>query len=406
MLRTVVIVGSSLAGLRAAETLRTEGFGGRVVLVGDEPHLPYDRPPLSKKVLAGEWEADRIKLRKDDEYATLDFELRLGRRAKGLDLAEREVVLDGGERLAFDGLVIATGATPRRLPDQPELDGLFTLRSLDDALALRTALDARPRRVVVVGAGFIGAEVAATARLRGLAVTLVEALPVPLARGLGDDLGAVLAEVHRDHGVDVRLGTGVDAVEGDGRVERVRLSSGDVVEADVVLVGIGVVPNTAWLERSGLELRDGVVCDATLAAGPPLVYAAGDVARWPNALFDEEMRVEHWTNAAEQGAAGARNLLAAAAGRVGTPYAPVPFFWSDQYEARIQFLGRASGGDDVRVVHGSLAERRFVALYGRDGRLRGAFGLNLPRKVMPYRNLLADGASWADALHFAATQEG
>jgi NADPH-dependent 2,4-dienoyl-CoA reductase/sulfur reductase-like enzyme len=404
MLRDVVVVGASLAGLRAAETFRTEGYDGRLTIIGDEPHLPYDRPPLSKKVLAGEWEPDRIHLRKDEEYAELQLDLRLGAPAVGLDIERREVMLEGGDVVPYEGVVLATGATPRRLPGQPDLEGLFVLRSLDDSLALRVALQAGPRRVVVVGAGFIGAEVAATARGRGLEVTLVEALPVPLARGLGPVLGGAIADLHRSRGVDVRLGVGVDAIEGDGRVERVRLSDGSVVDADVVLVGIGVAPATAWLEGSGLDLRDGVVCDAMLAAGPPLVYAAGDLARWPNLLFDEEMRVEHWTNAAEQGAAAARNLLDRSAGGAGVPYAPVPFFWSDQYDARIQFVGRASGDDTVQIVHGSVADLQFVALYGREGRLRGAFGLNQPKLVMPYRRLLAGASSWEDALAFAAQQ--
>jgi NADPH-dependent 2,4-dienoyl-CoA reductase/sulfur reductase-like enzyme len=205
--------------------------------------------------------------------------------------------------------------------------------------------------------------------------------------------------------VDVRLGVGVAGFDGHRRVEAVRLADGTAIAADVVVVGVGVAPATGWLEDSGLELRDGVVCDATLAAGAHGVFAAGDLARWPNLLYGEEMRVEHWTNAAEQGAVAARNLLAVAAGGEGEPYAPVPFFWSDQYDARIQFLGRASGDDDVEVVHGSVDEERFLALYGRDGRLRGAFGLNLPRLVMPYRKLLAARASWDEALALASSQQ-
>lgn len=404
-MHSVVIVGASLAGLRAAETLRTLGFDGSVTLIGAEHHLPYDRPPLSKKVLAGEWEPDRIALRKADEYQDLALDLRLGVRATALDPVARRITIDGGEPIVFDGLVIATGATPRRLPGQRDLPGVHVLRSLDDSLALRKALVAKPSRVVVVGAGFIGAEVAATARSYGIDVTLVEALPVPLARGLGERLGAVFADLHRDHDVDVRLATGVAGFVGRDRVEGVRLSDESVVAAEVVVVGIGVAPATTWLESSGLTLRDGVVCGATLNVGFPGVYAAGDVARWPNELFGEEMRIEHWTNAAEQGAAAASNLLSVAAGGAGVSYAPVPFFWSDQYDARIQFLGRASADDDVVVVHGSLASRRFVALYGRGGRLRGALGVNEPRRVMPYRKLLASGAPWEEALVHAEAQQ-
>ncbi len=392
----VVVVGASLAGLRAAEALRRGGFAGTLTLVGAEEHLPYDRPPLSKQVLAGDWDADRVWLRRPDDYGPLGLDLRLGVRATDLDLQDREVVLHGGERLPFDGAIIATGAAPRRLPGAPQLDGVVELRSLDDALALRATVDAEPRpRVVVVGAGFIGAEVAATARQRGLEVTVLEALPVPLSRGLGDHMGGACGALHADHGVDLRCGVGVAGFEGDGRVTGVRLTDGSVVPADVVVVGIGVAPATAWLESSGLELNDGVVCDERCRAAPG-VYAAGDVARWTNPLFAESMRVEHWTNAAEQGQAAAENLLAGEGG--GTPFAPEPFFWSDQYDVKNQFVGRARPGDDVEVVDGSVEGHRFVALYGRAGRLVGCLGFSRPRLVMTYRRLLAQGASWDEAL--------
>jgi NADPH-dependent 2,4-dienoyl-CoA reductase/sulfur reductase-like enzyme len=325
-------------------------------------------------------------------------------RAERLDLTERKVSLSDGSAVAFDGLVIATGAAVRRLPGQPDLDGVHVLRTLDDCLALRAVLVTGTPRVVVIGAGFIGAEVAATARGLGCQVTIVEALSVPLVRALGPEMGMACAELHRDHGVELHLGVGVEAIEGAERVERVRLNNGTSVEADVVVVGVGVAPATAWLEGSGLELRDGVVCDATLAAGPPGVYAAGDVCRWTNNLFAEEMRVEHWTNAAEQGAHAARSLLSTARGTPGEPYASVPFFWSDQYGTRLQFLGRAGPDDEVRVVSGSVEERGFVALYGHGGRLRGVLGLARPKLVMGYQKLLAAAISWEDALaHAAAT---
>jgi NADPH-dependent 2,4-dienoyl-CoA reductase/sulfur reductase-like enzyme len=390
----IVVVGASLAGLRAAEALRWGGFTGTLVLVGAEEHPPYDRPPLSKQVLAGNWDADRVWLRKPDDYEPLGLGLRLGQQATDLDVAGREVVLHGGERLPYDAAILATGAAPRRLPGTPQLDGVVELRTLDDALALRAAFEQQPR-VVVVGAGFIGAEVAATARQRGLDVTVLEALPVPLSRGLGDRMGMACAALHLDHGVDLRCGVGVAGFEGEERVSGVRLTDGSVVPADVVVVGVGVAPATAWLESSGLELNDGVVCDEHCRAAPG-VYAAGDVARWTNPLFDESMRVEHWTNAAEQGQAAAENLLAGE-GR-GTPFAPVPFFWSDQYDVKIQFAGRSRPGDDVEVVDGSLEAHRFVALYGRAGRLVGCLGFSRPRLVMTYRRLLAEGASWDEAL--------
>ena len=394
------MVGASLAGLRAAEAMRAEGYDGRLTIVGDELHPPYDRPPLSKELLAGLWEPDRLALTPADADE-LVAEWQLGRRAVGLDLAARTVALDDGRHLPFDGLVIATGARARTLPGRPDavaLPGVHVLRTLDDCLALRAAFDAGPSRVVVVGAGFIGAEVAATARGRGLDVTLVEALPVPLARVLGDEIGAVCADIHRDHGVDVRLATGVERFDGAGRVERVVLADGSVIDADVVVVGVGVTPNSDWLVASGLPVGDGVLCDATCSVAPGVV-AAGDVARWPNETFGEEMRVEHWDNAQSQGAHAARRLLH---GPSAGPYAPVPWFWSDQYDRKLQLSGRAGGDAEVRVVDGSLAERRFVALYGRAGRLVGVLGMNRPRPVMEYARLIADGASWERALQVAA----
>jgi 3-phenylpropionate/trans-cinnamate dioxygenase ferredoxin reductase subunit len=402
-LRNIVVVGASLAGLRAVETLRREGYDDRLVLVGAEPHRPYDRPPLSKELLAGEWEPEQLALRRQS-YDDLDLDWRLERRATSLDLRAREVELHDGERIAFDGLVVATGATPRTLPGTPPLAGVFTLRTLDDSLALAELLDARPR-VVVIGAGFIGSEVAATCKTkRGLDVTVLEALPVPMVRGVGPVIGDVMGELHRDHGVDLRCGVTVAGIEGDGRVERVRLGDGTAIEADVVVVGVGVAPETAWLEGSGLRLDNGVVCDETCLAAPGVV-AAGDVARWPNPRFGGElMRVEHWTNATEQGVAAAQRLLAGESG--GVPYAPVPFVWSDQYDVKIQVVGHVRGDDEVAVAHGTLDERRFVALFGRAGRLTGALGFGRPRQLMQYRRMVADGAAFADAVAHARATDG
>jgi NADPH-dependent 2,4-dienoyl-CoA reductase/sulfur reductase-like enzyme len=365
--------------------------------VGEERHVPYDRPPLSKQVLAGKWEPERIRLPATED-AALDLDLQLGRRAVALDMAGREVEVDSGERLAFDGLVIATGTTPRTLPGTEDLGGVHTLRTLDDCLAVRATLDATPGRVVVVGAGFIGAEVAATCHERGIEVTLLEALPVPLGRVLGDEIGGVCGEIHRDHGVDLRVGVGVDAMEGGERVERVRLSDGSAVDADLVVVGVGVVPTTDWLAGSGLTIDNGVLCDETCLAAPGIV-AAGDVARWPNRRFDEVMRVEHWDNAIEQGAHAAKRLLAGDtdAGRE-MAYEPVPWFWSDQYDAKIQLAGRSMPHDEVRVVQGSTDERRFVAAYRRGDRIIGILGFGRPRAVMDGRRLIEARASWADAI--------
>ncbi len=397
-LRTVVIVGMSLAGLRAAETLRREGFDGRIVAVGAEPHLPYDRPPLSKELLRGEREPDEIVLRREG-VDDLDLDWRLEARAIALDVATREVELHDGERVPYDGLVIATGSSPRRLPGQLALAGLFTLRTLDDALALRELLGARPK-VVVIGAGFIGAEIAATCRARGLDVTVLEVLAQPMVRGLGPELGSVIAAVHRDHGVDLRTGVAVDGVvdDGDGRVRGVRLGDGTLVDADVVVVGVGVVPETGWLESSGLSIDNGVVCDATCCAAAGIV-AAGDVARWPNALFDGAfMRLEHWTNATEQGVHAARRLL----GHL-EPFVPVPFVWSDQYDRKIQTVGVVSADADVHIAHGTLSDQQFVALFGSGGRLTGALGFNRARFVMQYRRLIAERASWEDAMALASS---
>lgn len=395
----VVVVGFSLAGLRAVETLRRLGYEREIVVVDPDPHEPYDRPPLSKQLLAGDWEPTEIALRRDglDDLA-LD---RRAVRARGLDVASRTVTLDDGEALSYDGLIIATGATPRRLPSQSELEGVHLLRTLDDALALRAHLDRHPRRVVVVGAGFIGSEVAVTCRGRGLDVTVLEALPQPMVRGLGPVLGAVCADLHRHHGVDLRLGAGVAGIDGVERVEQVRLDSGEVVDADVVVVGIGVAPVTDWLEGSGLTLDNGVVCDETCAAAPGVV-AAGDVCRWPNRLFDGRlMRLEHWTNAVEQGVYVAERLLRGARDEPVEPFAPVPFVWSDQYDVKIQSAGAFSGDDDMKIVSGDPKEHKFTALFGREDRLVGVLGFSQPRLVMQYRRMIADGGTWDDALRHA-----
>ena len=398
---SVSIVGASLAGYWAAETLRRDGFEGRISLIGDEPHAPYDRPPLSKKFLAGDLDDDRLPLTTAEKLADLDLEMRLGCRATGLDVATRTLEVDGVAE-PYDGLLIATGARCRNLPGTVGLAGVHTLRTRDDAEAIRDALANGARRVVVVGAGFIGAEVASTAIGRGAEVTMVEALEAPFGRVLGVEMGAVMADVHRRHGVDLRTGVGVDEVLGDDRLAGVRLADGATLEADLLVVGIGVVPNTDWLEGSGLTLDDGVVCDETCLAAPD-VAAAGDVARWPNPRYGEVMRVEHWDNAVQQGVHAARRLLQS--DEEATPYAPVPWFWTDQYDRKVQLAGRPHTDDEVRVVAGSTAEHRFAAFYGRDGRFTAALGMNRPRQVMQSKGLLDAGASWDEALAFASAWE-
>ena len=393
-LQDIVVVGASLAGIRCAEALRRQGFDGRIALVGDEPHRPYDRPPLSKEVLRGERTPEQLALTKPEAFDALRLDLHLGARAQSLDLATRRVRLENGDALPFDGLVIATGARARTLPGAPPLAGIHVLRTLDDALALRAELEQSPR-VAVVGAGFIGAEVAASCRKRGLEVTLIEALPHPMARVLNREVGMLCAAAHSDAGVDVRLGVGVAALEGGSRVERVHLQDGSKVAADVVVVGIGAIPETRWLEGSGLALGDGVVCDASLCAAPGIV-AAGDVARWPHAGYGEPIRIEHWTNAVEQADAAAARLLGGPAS--AEAFSPVPFVWSDQYELKIQATGVIRPDDEMFVGHGSLDERRFVAFFGREGRFTGALAVNRVRQLMGTRRMLREGASFEQAV--------
>lgn len=394
-MKSVAVVGASLAGIRAAETLRKEGYGGVVHLIGNEPHLPYDRPPLSKQVLKGEWDVDRTALTTAEQREQLDLTLHLGVNATALDVQALTVSLDSGVDLDVDGIVIATGTRTRTLGDTAA--GVYGLRTVDDALAIRNALTGGPRRLTVVGAGFIGAEVAASARVLGIEVSMIEMAEVPFERSVGAEVGGHIAALHRAHGVDVRLGVGCSAIVGESYVEAVELSDASSIDTDLVVVGIGVVPNTEWLDGSGLIIDNGVVCDATLSAAPSIV-AAGDVARWPNSAFGEHMRVEHWDNAIAQGVHAAKRLLYGS--EVGD-FAPVPWFWSDQYDRKFQLAGRTSGYDCFEIVDGDMgdpAESKFVALYGRNGRLTAVLGVNRPKHVLKYRMQIANGITWEDAL--------
>lgn len=399
---SIVVVGASLAGVHAAAALRRDGFVGTITVVDAQRHHPYDRPPLSKELLTGRFGPDDIGLR---SAVDLDVTWRLGSEAVGLELnASRSdstaiggrVLLDDGE-LAFDGLVIACGASARTLPDTDGLSGVGVLRTLDDALALRSALDDGLSSVVVVGAGFIGLEVAASCRQRDVAVTLIEPMAAPLGRILGDDVGLALARVHRQHGVDVRLGVGVErvaAAAAGGAGCDVHLDDGSMVSAERVVVGIGVVPNTDWLEGSGLTIDNGVVCDETLLAAPGVV-AAGDLARWPSARFGTMLRVEHWDHAVASGEAAARRLLA---GPDAPAFDPIPWFWSDQYDTKVQLVGVAGADAETEVVSGSLDEDRFAVVYGHHGWVSGVLGVNRPRHVALMRARVEQGISFGDAV--------
>jgi len=399
-MRRVVIVGASLAGLRAAQGVRAGGFDGDLVVVGDEPHLPYTRPPLSKDVLAGETEAESVLLPSD----TLEAQWRLGLAATKLDRIRRRIVLSDGDEVPYDRLILATGCRARRWPGAGgELEGVHVLRSLDDGVALRAAFERRPR-VVVVGAGFIGCEVAQTARKQGLDVTLIDIAPTPMLP-LGPHLGEWCADLHRGHGVDLRLRTGVAALHGGSRVEAVELTDGSRVPADLVVVGMGALPNTEWLTDSGLHVNPGLECDATLTAvGDPDILGAGDIVSWPHPLADgDAIRIEHWTVAAEQGQQAGRNVVLPAQER--KPYDQPPYFWSDQYDVKIQSLGLPARAARLELLEATDDGSRFVYGGERDGRLVGVIAINAARRLGAYRMALADPPDFEDLRASVAANE-
>lgn len=390
----IVIVGASAGGLAVAEALRAAAHDGMIMLIGDEATPPYDRPPLSKQLLTGEWDPGRLTLRRQEDLDNLDLDLRLGVAATGLDVIERTVRLADGKAVPYEGIVVATGVRPRRLPGCEGVSGVHTLRRLQDASALKARL-LPGRRLVIVGAGFVGAEVAAVARGLGVAVTLVESAPVPLARAIGEQAGHFLAKAHVDHGVDLRTEVSVAGIIAErGEVRGVELTDGTAIAADDVLVAIGSLPNTEWLAGSGLTVQDGLVCDEFSAAGPG-VYGVGDVARWHNPLFGVSMRIEHRTNAAEQGIAVARNLHRPEA---RMPFSPVPYFWSDQYGMRIQAYGHLRDHDGAAVVIGDTAKGAFLIAYRRGDRLSGALAVGMsPKALRPWRALIVANAKWDEA---------
>ncbi|MFV0524707.1 MAG: NAD(P)/FAD-dependent oxidoreductase [Acidimicrobiales bacterium] len=390
----IIVVGASLAGINAAQAIHRADPDGDLTVVGAELHRPYDRPPLSKEFLAGAMDEERLALRAAAADDALGATWRLGAAAAGLELTGDAAVvhLDDGSSVRGDGVVVATGCRARTLPGFAR-DGVVTLRTLDDARWLRRRLAGESGSLVVVGFGFIGAEVAATARSAGWQVTVVEAEAAPLARVIDEASGATIAELHRQHGVDVRLGTTVATLNGQGAVESVSLSDGTTVPCSVVVVGIGVVPNTEWLDGSGLVVDNGLVADATTLAAPR-VTAAGDGARWFNPRYDRTMRVEQWDNAIEMGSHAGRRVLAAVAGDAGEPYQPVPWFWSDQYDRKFQLAGMPT--DRAQVVQGDLAGAQFVVLYldPDDGPV-GVLCSNRPRQAIQGRQALASGADRA-----------
>ena len=382
--QTFVIVGASLAGAKAAQTLRHEGFAGRLVLVGAEDERPYERPPLSKDYLRGEANRDRIYVHDEGFYAEHDIELRLGRTAIDMSPWLKEVALDDGERLRYDRLLLATGAEPRRLAiPGSELDGVHYLRSVNDSDALRERLD-RGGTVVVIGAGWIGAEVAASARQRGLDVTLVAPDQVPLERVLGREVGGIYRDIHADHGVRTLMGTRVEAFEGDGAVERVRTSDGRHLECNFVVVGIGVQPRTRLAARAGLAIGDGILVDEHLRTSAPGVFAAGDVAGAQHPFYRERIRVEHWANALRQGPIAARNMLDA-----GQAYDSLPYFFSDQYDVGMEYSGFARTWDRV-VFRGDPASREFIAFWLAGDRVLAGMNVNVWDVADPIQRLIRD----------------
>ncbi|MCB0937798.1 MAG: FAD-dependent oxidoreductase [Mycobacterium sp.] len=385
----IVIVGGGLAAARTAEQLRKSEFSGPVTIVSDEVHLPYDRPPLSKDVLHAD--LDDVTLKPAEFYAENDITLRLGSAARNVDTAAQTVTLADGSVLGYDELVIATGLVPRRIPSFPELDGIRVLRSLDDALALRGQASSA-RNAVIVGAGFIGCEVAASLRKLGVAVVLVEPQPTPLASVLGEQVGALVTRLHRAEGVDVRTGVGVAEVRGqDGRVTSVFLTDGTELDADLVVVGIGSRPATDWLEGSGVAVDNGIVCDEAGRTSAPHVWALGDAASWRDAT-GHQVRVEHWSNVAEQ----ARVVVPRMLGQEPPEAVVVPYFWSDQYDVKIQCLGEPEAGDIVHIVEDD--GRKFLAYYERDGVVAGVVGGGMPGKVMKSRAKIASGAAISEVL--------
>lgn len=393
--RRLVVAGGGVAGLRAIEALRKGGYDGSIDLVCGEDQLPYNRPPLSKEVLTGAKTPESTYFRSAEHFTDLDVSLHLGKRASMLDLSTRSLHVARRE-LAFDELIVCTGSRARQLPGEP-LSGVHALRTLEDSRAIRDAMQASAR-VVVLGGGIIGSEIASSARSRGLDVTMIEREPLPMVRAVGPVLAPYFVDLHRTNGVDVRCGVSISALEGSGRIEQVRLTTGERIACDLLVVGLGSVPNTDWLVGSALHLDDGLICDARLGAGAEGVFGAGDVVRWPNGRTDSTVRGEQWTSAVEQGRYVAQRIL----GRPDmAPFVSSHYFWTDIYGLRIQAVGRLAGAETH--VDGSLEDGDFIAYERRGDRLSGALAIQRPIPLMKAKQQVEAEISWAEAVPSTAT---
>jgi 3-phenylpropionate/trans-cinnamate dioxygenase ferredoxin reductase component len=390
--RTFVIVGGGLAGASAAATLREDGFDGRVVLVGSEREAPYNRPPLSKEYLRGEVEEDTLRVNEHSLYRDQEIELRLGVPVASIDAGAREIVLEGGERVTFDAALLATGSEPRALSlPGVELAGVHYLRTHPDSDSLAASL-AKTTRVVIIGGGWIGCEVAASARQLGVEVTLVSPTRLLLEKMLGGKLGAFYRDVHHDHGVDLRMENAVTRIEGSGKVERVALADGETVECDLVVAGIGVTPRIELARAAGIEVENGVLVDGRLQSSAPGIFAAGDIANFPHPLYgDRRMRVEHWANAGDQGPFAARAMLGSS-----TIWQRVPYFFSDQYDVGMEFAGDLEEAERI-IVRGDMATREFVAFWLAGDRLVAGMNVNVWDVSDPIQTLISKRTHVEDA---------
>lgn len=388
-MRQIVVVGASLAGVHAAEALRERGFDGELTLVSADTELPYDRPPLSKEVLLGTMAAEQLLLHPSSWYEERGIGLRLGTAARGLDVTGGRLALSDGSEIPYDGMVLATGSLARRLPDSPGGSRVHVLRTIEDAFDLRPEL-IPGRHLVMIGGGFIGLEVAGVARQLGLEVTLIEHSSTPLARAFGGEVGTWYRRLHERNGVRLVCERSVDSFQNGLGGIMVTLSGGERINGDIVAAGIGSTPAIAWLAGSAVDILNGVVCTPELRTSAPNIVAAGDIAQWRNPVFDEEMRVEHWSNAVDQGRHAAATLLGEP-----VPFASVPYFWTDQHDTKMRFVGRSVGATDARIE--TISDDKLVVTFGRNGVLTGAVCVGSPRQLAKYKVEIQNRRPWEDA---------